>query len=79
MLLFFSLIEQLFLLSFRNSWFLRVTNTSQKKDVFLQGLLFRFHQIWSHLLKKSLMGNFVFCTMQLNVVSIELNILIDKI
>ena len=61
------MVIEIFLTNIRTKRFQKVNHTAQKMKFFIKDFFSKCDQIrrklpvWSHLLKKSLMGNFIFC------------------
>ena len=62
----------------------KIPNTAQKMKFFIKDLLSKCYQIrkklriWSHLLKKSLMENFIFCAVKKQHVASSLELSLEK-
>ena len=62
----------------------KIPNTAQKMKFFIKDLLSKYYQIrkklriWSHLLKKSLMENFIFCAVKKQRVASSLELSLEK-
>ena len=55
------MVIEIFLTNVRTKRFQKVNHTAQKMKISKCDQIRRKLPVWSHLLKKSLMGNFIFC------------------